>query len=521
MPDDADAWPDHLIVETGDSVRAWTPGEASPCDLPPSAPAQADALRAVGHPLVVIDPSDASRLADAFARAYGQGVRRADTLRTVVLVGAQAWAGTGEPLADSPLAWSAHVVLAAHAFAGTQTFGTATEAFARAHAALRSAQVALVDGLATQIDLGDARTSPRPSDSWWDGPTQTLLVQRGASARTVARPLARLVGRRDLFFPLESALSTLDVQGASPWGDLAPDLLQGVYAALGVDGDRQRDVVHATREDAGWVRQRVIPVLALGGADLDAVELPPDDDAVLALLRRFGPQGPTPEAVLTACRNSRSDADLGRHLFQMAGVSLSAWNDALAHVGRAPVANERGPAEAARALDDLRPLLRAALRHDAVERGDPALYHAGATTMAAAAVEAETAKATWEPLYVLAGAAAAASLNLAAPEVAALAASASSADDIRRWLDDRGADPADPEVLLQENCRVGRDAADVLLRAWTAFRLIHDQPLPTPFTLDRALDEAVHAEGVVERWGPVTARQAVARRAARQDGGGL
>lgn len=513
LPADTEWWPDRLVVEVGDSVTSWEPTAAAPCDLPPSSTAQADALRAASHPLVVIDPADASRLADAIHGAYDGGVRRPGGLRSVVLVEDVEWEGGGVPLPDSPLAWVVPVVLAAHAFSGTQTYGTATEAFARAHASLRSTRVTVAERLATQIDLGDVRTPPQDAEAWWDEATHSLLVRRGASARAVARPLARLVERRDLFYPLESALTTLDVEGVSVSAEPSAEYLEQVYDALGVDVDRRHDVDFATREDVAWLRERVLPVLILGGADPDAIEVPPSDDGIVALLRDLGPPSLAPEVVLDACRTSRSDADLGHQLYILARVPLSAWNEALARVGRPAVTNEKGPAEVARALDALRPLLRAALRHAAIEQGDPALYHEATAALAAASVDAENARSTWSPPAVLAADAASGALAGVSPEVAALAAAASTPADLRAALDARGADPADPEVLLHENRRAGRAASDALLRVWIAARLSAEQPPPSPAVLDRALDGAVASDGLSHPWTPVDARRAVAQHA--------
>lgn len=513
MPADADAWPERLLAEVGESVRAWTPGASTPCDLPPSSPAQAEALRAVGHPLLVIDPADAGRLADAFAEEYGDGVRRADTLRSLALVDGEEWNGHGEPLGEVTLDWVPHVVLAAHAFAGTQTSGTSTTTFAGAHAALRTAQVAFVENLATQIDLGTSRTTPAPTDAWWDEPSRTLLVRRDAPARALARPLGRLVRRRDLFYPLESALSILDVSGLSAAEPPTADQLSQVYAALGVDEDRRRDVVHATSEEAAWLRQRVLPVLALGGTDLDTVDLPPDQEGILALLRQFGPPGADPVTVLHLCEEARSDADLGRRLFHETGVTLADWNGALARTGRPPVANERGPGDTARALGELHPLVRAALRHDALLQGDPIRYTVGAAIIAGTTVAPETARTTWGPAFDLAAAALAAALAESAPDVSAMLGEAPSADALLEALEARGADPSDPETLLQENRRTARAAADGLLRVWSAFRVANKRPLPDPTVLEQALGAALDADALLEHWDPVAARQAIARQA--------
>ena len=519
MPAAADAWPTRIVVGVGDSVCAWRPTSDAPCDLPPSLAAQADALNAAGHPLVVIDPKDANRLADALAQAYDGAVRSANDFRSVALADGQPWEGGGDPLPDSPLGWAVEVVLAAHAFSGTQTYGTSTPAFAKAHAALRSATLARVERLATQIDLGETHTPPQPTEAWWDEPTQTLLVQRGASARALARPFAYLVDRRDLLYPLESALSTLDVEGSGALGTPSPSQLQRVYQALRVDDDRRHDVAHAASEDAAWLRERVLPVLVLGGVEPEDLDVPPHDEGVQKLLVQFGPPGISPEALLDACRTSRSDADLGRRLYLAAGTTLPAWNQALGRIGRRPVTNEDGPAQAGRALDALRPLLRAALRHDALVHSEPTRYHVAAAALSEAVVDAEAARSTWRAPSLLAAASATLALADLSPSVSALVASASSPDALRTWLAKHGTDPADPEVLLQENQRTGRAAADALQRIWIAARLARQQTAPSPTALDPALDDAVASDGLVELWMPLDARRAVARHAARHHGG--
>lgn len=510
MEPDAEAWPQRLVVEVADAVEAWTPTDEHPCDLPPSSMPHVDALRAHGHPLVVMDPADASRLAEAMGEAYGPGVRRADALRAVSLVGGAEWTGQGALLHASPLAWTLDAVLAAHAFAGARTYRTDTDAFALALAALRSARVEVVADLATQLDLGSTRTAPQPTRAWWDDPSRTLLVRRDASMRDLARPLGRVVARRDLAFPLESAFSTLDVSRVSPSDVPTPPQLDGVYAALGVDVDRRRAVEHSTMEESAFLLQQALPILVLAGADLETLEGRP----VLDLLARFPLDGASPEALLALCRESRSDLDLGRRLYDLAGTPLSSWNAALGRVDRPPVANTHGPAAAAHTLAGLRPLARAALRDHAVRTSEPAVYAQGARAVHAAAVDNDAARLFWDVPFALAMRPLLNALADVAPDVAALLSSATSVQDLQEQLNALGSDPADPETVSQENHRVAREATDALAQLWSAYRDAHSLPRPPLNRLETALDAALSAAGFVAPWTLTGARMAVAGHAA-------
>lgn len=344
--------------------------------LPDDSPAVHDGLELAAKPLVAIDPKEAKRLQKYFSDVFGANICLASELKMIPVVNGEPvdWPKEkGVTLHECDLEWLAPVILAVFAFAGEQSYGTATGTFTEAIERLHDLRVHWVNNLALGLWQGEnCITSVPLKQSAIKVPKRRTIISVKDNKQAIdmlSGVLSSIVNRNDLEIPLKLVLSRLKT-GFPDMNDI-----EAALAELRISKDQFAEVQQLWLGEISWTIRLLRPVLVILDPEIDITPLSDlnSSDELDEFLASIKLSPFTVDQLLAEIRNTGSLKNIGKWLYDKIGnrAQLKKFNEVLLQLSLSPVKNEAAGEEFKEHVHSLQYGLQAIVRRVLLDADKP------------------------------------------------------------------------------------------------------------------------------------------------------
>lgn len=361
------SFPRKLIVRFGRRLTVLTPSSENKPFLPNDSPAVHDGLELAKVPLIQIDSKEAKRLQKYFADNFSADVHLASALKMLPVINGESvnWPkDAGTTLYENDLEWLAPVILAVFAFAGEQSYGTATGTFTEAIEHLHDLRVHWVNDLALGLWQGERCITNVPIEqSAIKIPKKRAIISikgNKQSLYNLSGVLSNIVNRNDLEIPLKLVLNKFE--------DGSPELdeIISALAELRISKEQFDEVQQLWLGEISWTIRLITPILYILDPEIDLrfISNLNSSDELEKFLAKISFTHFTTEQLLSEIQKAGSLKKIGRWLYEKIGdqAQLKKFNDILLKLNLPLVKNKLAEEEFKDHLHCMQPSLHAIAR---------------------------------------------------------------------------------------------------------------------------------------------------------------